>query len=61
VWFLATSLGNLLAGLVAGEFAGDSLVAMSGRYLQIVAMVGGAGVVVLAMARPIRRWSEGVE
>ena len=55
IWFLATSLGNLLAGLVAGEFDASDTDAMSGRYLQIVLLAGGAGVILALLARPIKR------
>ena len=61
VWFLATSLGNLLAGLLAGNVSGENLGAMPGRFFQIVLTAGGAGLLLLFFARPIRRLSGGVE
>ena len=61
IWFLATSLGNLLAGLVAGNVSGENVAAMPGRFFQIVLTAGGAGLLLLLLARPIRRLSGGVE
>jgi POT family proton-dependent oligopeptide transporter len=61
IWFLATSLGNLTAGLIAGEFNADALADMSTRYLGIVWTTVGTGVVLLALAVPVRRWMAGVK
>jgi POT family proton-dependent oligopeptide transporter len=54
VWFLATSLGNLLAGVFAGGFEADALGSMSARYLQIVLGILGAGVVMLFLLKPLK-------
>ncbi len=54
-WFLATSLGNLIAGLVAGQFDAKATGQMSGRYLQIVLTALGTGLVLLCLAPLIRR------
>jgi POT family proton-dependent oligopeptide transporter len=61
IWFLATSLGNLIAGLVAGEFGGDAVAQMPGRYFQIVLTTLGAGLVLLVLAKPIRSLMPGVK
>jgi POT family proton-dependent oligopeptide transporter len=61
IWFLATSLGNLIAGLVAGEFDAQAVHTMSGRYLQIVLTSVGAGVLVLLFVKPIRGLMRGVD
>jgi POT family proton-dependent oligopeptide transporter len=60
-WFLATSLGNLLAGLIAGEVSGDAVGQMPARFFQIVLTTGGTGVVLVLLARPIRRLMAGVK
>jgi len=60
IWFLATSFGNLLAGLVAGEFKEDNVAGWPGLYMQITILPTIAGVLLIACARPIRRWMEGV-
>lgn len=59
-WFLAASLGNLIAGIVAGEFNADALDRMPGQFMQMVLLPVVAGVVLLALARYIKRWMAGV-
>jgi len=61
VWFLATSLGNLLAGLLAGEFKEDSMTGWPMLYLKITILPVLAGVLLVLFARPIKRWMEGVK
>jgi POT family proton-dependent oligopeptide transporter len=61
IWFLAASLGNLLAGLFAGEVTGDNTAAMSGKFLQVVAITGGVGLLLLLLNKPVRRWMGGVQ
>jgi proton-dependent oligopeptide transporter, POT family len=60
IWFLASSLGNLLAGLLAGEFKADSLAAWPALYLKITLLPICAGVLLILVAKPIKRWMEGV-
>ena len=60
IWFLASSLGNLLAGLLAGEFKADSLDAWPALYLKITVLPICAGVLLILLAKPIKRWMEGV-
>ena len=56
IWFLGAALGNLVAGLLAGRFDPESLNDMPGLYLQIVAVTVGSGLLLLAAARPIRKF-----
>jgi POT family proton-dependent oligopeptide transporter len=60
-WFLAASLGNLLAGLIASGFKADAVEEMPGQYLQIVIVPVIAGVLLIVFARPIKRWMAGVQ
>jgi POT family proton-dependent oligopeptide transporter len=60
IWFLATSFGNLLAGLVAGEFKADGLAGWPGLYLKITILPVIAGGLLILLAKPIKRWMEGV-
>lgn len=60
LWFLATSLGNLIAGLFAGEINSDAIDQMPGLFLQVVITTGIAGVVMLVIARPIKKLMGGV-
>lgn len=61
VWFLATSFGNLLAGLVAGEFKADALESWPELYLRITILPVAAGVLLILLAKPIKRWMVGVK
>jgi len=56
VWFLAASLGNLLAGLLAGEMKFDQAAQMSGQFLRIGILPACAGLALIIFARPIRRY-----
>jgi POT family proton-dependent oligopeptide transporter len=55
IWFLATSLGNLFAGLFAGQVSGDNTASMPARFLQVAAITGIAALALLLLARPIQR------
>ncbi len=61
IWFLATSLGNLCAGLIAGAFSEEAVPQMPGRFLLIVLIVSGAGIVLLMLAKPIKKLMPGVQ
>jgi len=60
IWFLATSFGNLLAGLVAGEFQEDNVAGGPTLYLKFTILPVIAGVLLMVCAKPIKRWMEGV-
>ena len=55
MWFLAMSLGNLVAGLIAGEFDANNVAAMPGQYLHIVYFAVGLGAVLLILSRPVKK------
>ena len=55
MWFLALSLGNLVAGLIAGEFDANNVAAMPGQYMHIVYFSVGLGAVLLALSRPVKK------
>ena len=55
IWFLGASLGNLIAGLLAGRFDPESLEQMPNLYMQIVLTVVGAGLLLLVFTKPIKR------
>jgi POT family proton-dependent oligopeptide transporter len=61
VWFLGTSLGNLMAGLLAGNVSGENLAAMPVRFFQIVVTAGVTGLALLLLAEPIQRLAGGVQ
>jgi POT family proton-dependent oligopeptide transporter len=60
LWFLATSLGLLVAGLVAGRFDTSDVGAMPGHYLQIAlwALIAGGGLLLLSSR--VQRFAGGV-
>jgi len=55
VWFLGSSLGKLMAGLIAGSFDPNNLGAMPDRFLQIVLFACSVGVLLLLLSRPLAR------
>lgn len=58
IWFLSVSLGNLIAGLVAGEASGgteEALAQMPSQYMMIVATTVGTGLLLLLLSKPIRK------
>lgn len=55
IWFLATSLGNLIAGLMAGRFDPKALNEMPNIFLQIVMTTIGASVILFLFNRPIKK------
>jgi POT family proton-dependent oligopeptide transporter len=59
-WFLATSLGNLIAGLLAGQLKVDALNQMPGQYLKMVWLPLAAGILLILLARPIKRLMAGI-
>ena len=61
VWFLASSLGKLTAGLIAGGFDPNDLAAMPGRYFNIVLYGCGVGLLLLMLSRPVTRLMGGVK
>jgi POT family proton-dependent oligopeptide transporter len=60
VWFLASSLGKLTAGLIAGTFDPEDLGAMPGRFLFITAYGCGMGLLLLLVSPRVVRWMGGV-
>ena len=61
VWFLATAVGNNLAGQFAGEIDPDNLPAMPGEFLDLFWWGFLAGAVMLALTPFIKRLMAGVK
>lgn len=61
VWFLATSVGNLSAGLLSGMFETDNLEAMPAQFMNFVYFIVGAGVLLLLLSRPVKKLMGGVK
>jgi|ERR1051326_3368168 POT family proton-dependent oligopeptide transporter len=60
-WFLATSLGNLIAGRIAGEFNPNATSEMPGRFLQMVILPVAVALLIIAFNRPIKKMIGGVK
>jgi proton-dependent oligopeptide transporter, POT family len=61
MWFLSLSLGNLAAGLIAGEFDANNVKAMPGQYMHIVYFAIGVGALLLILSRPVKKLMGNVE
>ena len=61
IWFLAASLGNLVAGKIAGEFDAENVGAMPGQYLNIFWFGMVAAVVLFLISPVVKRWMGGVK
>lgn len=57
MWFVASSLGNLLAGLSASEFNPNDVSTLPGMFMNVVLLGGGAGVIIFALSPFINKWS----
>lgn len=55
IWFLGAALGNLIAGLVAGEFDPEALSDMPGLYWQIVMTAVGSGLILAVFTKPLKK------
>jgi POT family proton-dependent oligopeptide transporter len=58
IWFVAAALGNLIAGLVAGQLEN---LAPSGLFQMVAIIVGGGGVVALLAAPGVRKLMGDIE
>lgn len=61
VWFLATSLGNLMAGMFAGGMSTANVGGMPAQFLQVALFAGGAGLLLLLLSPLIRRLMPGIQ
>jgi POT family proton-dependent oligopeptide transporter len=60
-WFLGAAIGNTIAGLVGGEVGSGGAEAMPGQFMLMLAIGGGAGVVVLLLSPLLRRMMGGIK
>ena len=56
VWFLASSLGAILAGLLSGQATNQGLASMPDLFNQIAIISTLAGLVLILIARPLQKW-----
>jgi POT family proton-dependent oligopeptide transporter len=57
-WFMGTALGNLIAGLAGGGFAGLSVAEM---FAAVAKVTGIAGLILLVFSKPLKRLIGGAE
>lgn len=58
LWFMATALGNLMAGLIAAESTSPGQ--MSSQFWWIALSASGIAVLIMCLAKPMRRWMVGI-
>ncbi|MDA9034261.1 peptide MFS transporter [Hyphomicrobiales bacterium] len=56
VWFLASSLGAIVAGLISGQATNEGLTSMPGLFNQIAISASLFGLILIIIARPLHRW-----
>jgi POT family proton-dependent oligopeptide transporter len=61
IWFLGSSLGDILAGLLAGGVTGDATAQMPERFMHVALTAGISGVVLLILARWITKLMPGIK
>jgi len=53
IWFVATALGNLFAGLVAGDI---ETLGFDGLFYQVAWTSAAAGAIALLLAKPLKKF-----
>ncbi|AUD02049.1 peptide MFS transporter [Spirosoma pollinicola] len=61
IWFLGSSLGNLIAGLFAGGFDESNVAQMPSLFQSVAIFSLGAGLFMLLFVKPLRKWMGGIE
>ena len=61
IWFVAASLGNLIAGLFAGNFDENNVQQMPALFNQVTLFSIGFGLLLLVFWKPVKRWMGGIQ
>ncbi len=61
LWFVGSSLGNLIAGLFAGGFDEKNVQQMPSMFQSVALFSLGAGILMLFFVKPLRKWMGGIE
>lgn len=60
LWFVAASLGNLIAGLFAGNFNSENISQMPNLFMQVCLFGIGLGLIFIVFYKPIKKWMGGI-
>lgn len=61
LWFVGAALGNLIAGLFAGNFDESNVAAMPELFYQVFLIGMVSGLVLIVLFKPIKKWMGGIE
>ncbi|RYU95378.1 peptide MFS transporter [Emticicia agri] len=61
IWFVATALGNLVAGLFAGGFNEERVQEMPDMFMSIVWFCLIVGGIILVLQKPLKNWTGGIK
>tara|TARA_B100000953_G_scaffold92270_2_gene75235 strand:+ start:1152 stop:2660 length:1509 start_codon:yes stop_codon:yes gene_type:complete len=61
MWFVASALGNLIAGQIAGDFNPINIDSFPSQYATIVLTSVGAGIILLIFSKPLKQLMAGVD
>jgi proton-dependent oligopeptide transporter, POT family len=61
LWFVAASLGNLIAGLFAGNFDKNNVKQMPDLFMQVCIYGVVLGLIFIALYKPIKKWMGGIQ
>jgi POT family proton-dependent oligopeptide transporter len=60
IWFVGAALGNLIAGLFAGNFDKENVMQMPALFNQVAFISLGFGLLLLVFWKPVKRWMGGI-
>lgn len=61
IWFIGAALGNLIAGLFAGNFDEDNVQQMPDLFITVVMVSVGSGLLFVVFSKQVKKWMGGVE
>ena len=61
LWFVGTSLGNLIAGLFAGNFDEKNVAQMPNLFQSVAVFSLASGLILLVFSKPLKKWMGGIQ